>query len=309
MKYGILFLSVLVAVSLNVNAQTQSPTPQPSPRPDARDPRSNAPTNRDINSKFDRLRALEIIQTEERGLNNPVDQLRETIYRKPSKEEIKILSPSSYLLDKYAAFLRQPDAGITKLNADSSCAENSNVVVAKENCLLYAMPGAGTAFSFRVENYRIPHLADLTLSNDVLKTDGILQQGVMVRLGDVSLENVNLNTKGLKYLLDFKPVNNFDEFLQKDRELSNGVKSDGFLYRLGFYADEGTTFALRSIAYKGEIMRSINGVRYNELDFDKRRDIVVAFRIIEKEANGNITLIWKILSKNNAPSLKIKQVK
>jgi hypothetical protein len=236
-------------------------------------------------------------------------ELEETIYRKPNKEEIKALSPSPNLFDKYAALLSQPDTGLVKLNADSTCVEKTGVVVAKENCLQYSIPGAGTAFSFRIENYRIPHLADLILTKDVFKTDGALQQGVMVKLGDVAPEAVTPETKGLKYLLDFKPAENLADLQKYDRDLAKGIEADGYLYRLGFYVDNQSTFALRSIAYRGELVRSVKGIKYNELDFDKRKDIVVIFRVVEKDTNGNITLLWKILAKNNSPVLKIKQTK
>jgi len=289
---------------LCVNAQTATPTPQP---------RTKSPKRiispRDSNATFDQLAGLDIPRTRESSVNNPLGEIEERIYRKASKEEVQILAPAPHLVDKYAIFLRQSNVGIIKLNADSSCVESPEILVAKENCLQYTMPGAGTAYSFRVESYRLPRLADLVLSKDVLKTDGVLQQGIMVNLGDIPLENISLQTKGLKYLLDVKPVSDIESFLKLDRELSKGIEADGFLYRLGFYAKEQSTFALRSIAYKGKFFRSIKGVTYNELDFDKRKDIVVVFRVVEKEKNGNISILWKVLSNSNAPALKMEPAK
>jgi hypothetical protein len=190
------------------------------------------------------------------------------------------------------------------LNGDSSCSQSPGIVVAKENCLPYKLPGAGTAYSFRFESYRLPHLADLILSSNILKTDGILQQGLMVNLGNVPLEEVTLQTRGMKFLVDFMPGTNPENLLKLNSQLSKGIQADGFLYRLGFYVDDQVTFALRSIAYKGKVMRSAKGMVYNELSFDKRKDIVVAFRVVEKEPNGNITILWKILSQQDAPNLK-----
>ena len=306
MRRGILFLCLLALGNLLVIAQTEAPTPQPPDRTRSGS-RTSTSVMRESNASFERLRALELVQTKEKASGSSLLELGDTIYRKPSKEEIGNLRPAPHMLSKYAAFLRQPNTGIVKLNADSSCFQDTDVVVAKENCLQYLIPGAGTAFSFRIENYRLPHLADLVLSNDVLKTDGVLQQGVMVKIGDVPLESVTLETGGLKYLLDFKPAADLDAFMKNDRELADGVEADGFLYRLGFYVDDQSTFALRSIAYRGEVIRVVKGIRYNEMDFDKRKDIIVAFRVIDKDSAGNITLLWKILAKNNSPVLKVKQ--
>jgi hypothetical protein len=222
---------------------------------------------------------------------------------------MKVLVPSSDYLNKYALFLKEPNTGIIKLNSDSSCAETTIVITAKEKCLQYSMPGAGTAYSFRLESHRIPHLADLILSENVLKTDGVLQQGILVKLGDVPLDSITLQSKGLKYLTDFVPSTDTENLAKFDRQLIDGIKVDGFIYGLGLYATDQTTYALRSIAYKGKVERFVNGITYNELDFDKRRDIIVAFRILEKEPNGNITIAWKILSNENAPTLKIKQIR
>jgi hypothetical protein len=168
------------------------------------------------------------------------------------------------------------------------------------------MPGAGTAYSFRTESHRIPHLADLVLSKNVLKSDGVMQRGLLVNLGDIPLEDITVQTKGLKYLVDFDPVADAESLAKFDRQLLEGIKADGFIYGLGLYVKNQATYALRSIAYKGKAARSANGIPYNELDFDKRRDILVAFRIVEQEANGNITVVWKILSSKDAPTLKIK---
>lgn len=303
MKYCILFL-YMFSVGV-ICASAQSPAPSPTPK-STRVKMSN-PVGRDSNATFDQLRALEVRRTRESSVGNPLDEIKQRLYRKTNKEEVQILAPAPYLLEKYAAFLRQPDAGIIKLNGDSGCVESPEIIVAKENCLQYTMPGAGTAYSFRVESHRLPRLADLMLSKDVLKTDGVLQQGIMVNLGDVPLEDINLQARGLKYLLDFTPAANAASLLETDRQLSKGIKADGFIYRLGFYAKDQTTFALRSIAYKGKFMRSVKGLAYNELDFDKRKDIVVAFRLIEKDANGNITILWKLLANRNAPTLKNEQ--
>jgi hypothetical protein len=305
MKYWILFFFMALFRGLNVNAQVPNPTPQLNPITTGS--RSNIRIVRDSNNTFDQLRSLEIQRKkEELPINNPLNELKRIIYRKPSKEEIQIFAPSPSLFEKYALFLRQPDVGIIKLNSDSSCVENSEIVTLKEACLQYAIPGAGTAYSFRVESYRLPRLADLILSKGILKTDGVLQQGMMVNLGNISLQEVTLQTKGLKYLLDFKPVADVESLLKIDRELSKGIEADGFLYRLGFYVNDQVTFALRSIAYKGKYMRSVKGILYNELDFDKRKDILVAFSVVETDANGNITILWKMLSQGNAPTLKIK---
>ncbi len=233
----------------------------------------------------------------------------QSLYRKPKKEEIKLMSPSPAVLEKYDEFLKDSNTGIFKLNGDSQCFGGPGVIVAAANCSLYQFPGAGTAYSFRVKSYRLHHLADLILDKDVIKTDGILQQGIMVNLGNVELNQITNETAGLKFLFDFKPAANRESYDKTNLLMIEGIKKDNFMYRFGFFATNETTFGLRSIAYRGKMKRSIDGVNYDEFDFDKRKDIVIVFRIVEKSENGDITILWKEISQKDSPVLNFEKGK
>jgi hypothetical protein len=166
------------------------------------------------------------------------------------------------------------------------------------------MPGAGSSFSFRVETYRIPRLADLTFTDNSFQASGVFLHGIFVNIGDVPLENITLQTNGINYLADFQPEIDYEKAKELDRQLIEGIRQGDFLYRRGLYIVENTTFALRSIAYEGDYYRSIGGITYNELDFDKRRDIIVVFRIVEKDSAGNVTILWKKLQEKESPKIK-----
>ena len=228
----------------------------------------------------------------------------EPIYRKASKEELKAVAPKPELFEEFAGFLRQPNTGLTKLINDTGCSENTKVVVITEDCLKYTMPGAGSSYSFRIENYRIPRLADITFTENSFQVTGKYLHGILVNIGDVPLTEVNLQTAGLQFLRDFQPEIDYAKAKEIDDNLSEGIKQNGFLYRRALYTVENTTFVLRSIAYDGKYFRAVHGITYNELDFDKRKDIIVAFRIVEKDEDGNITILWKILSSKKSPKIK-----
>lgn len=226
------------------------------------------------------------------------------LYRKPTKKELKTVEPSRVLLSKYAGFLRQPETGLTKLIADKGCADNTKVVSVSEECLKYSMPGSGSSFSFRTENYRIPRLADITYTDQSFQSSGVLLQALFVDLGDIPLEQITSQTRGMKYLIEFQPETNYEKSKEVSDRLMQGITQDGFMYRRGLLTVENTTFALRSVAYDGKSPRSIRGLTYNELDFDKRRDVIVVFRIVEKDNDGSITILWKKLQEKDAPEIK-----
>lgn len=226
------------------------------------------------------------------------------LYRKPSNRELKAVEPRRELFDRYAALLREPETGLTKLIADRGCAENTKVLVVKEDCLKYSMPGAGSSFSFRIENYRIPRLADLTYTDNSFQATGVLLLGIFVNIGDVPLAEVSEKTRGLRYLSELVPPADYEKSKKLDSDLSRGVIADGFLYRRGLYMKENTTFVLRSVAFGGRYLRATGGVTYNEFDFDKRRDVTVAFRVVEKDDAGDVVILWKKLREKDSPKIK-----
>jgi hypothetical protein len=296
--------------------QTAPPTSSTSPPATSTQPSSSGNTGRAgqitdrrqlerIDRAFEALRNLEIPQKMERSPASIMSEEIHPLYRKPGKKELKNLLPSRSLLAQYEKFLQEPETGIFKLSAESSCALSTQVVVATEKCLSVNIPGAGTAYSFRAKSHRMLHLSDLILDKNVIKTDSLLQQGLMVNLGNIELDQVSAQTAGMKYLFDLKPAANKEELLSLNEKLSQSVKADGFTYSFGLYVEDKTTFALRSIAYRGKIRRSISGFKYNEMDFDKRKDIIVVFRIIEKDPNGDITVLWKEIFRQDSPVIKI----
>ena len=228
------------------------------------------------------------------------------LYRRPTNSELKAVEPSSALLESYAEFLRQPNTGLTKLISDKGCGHDAKVVSASEDCLKYSLPGGGSSFSFRTENYSLPRLADITFTEKSFQASGILVLGIFVKLGDVPITDVDLQTKGMKYLLELQPDADYSRAKTFSEQIKDGVLVDGFLYRRGLYTADNTTYALRSVAYSGKYFRAAAGVTYNEFDFDKRKDVVVVFRIVERDTEGNVTILWKKLRENASPKVNWK---
>ena len=227
------------------------------------------------------------------------------IYRNPTQKESELLAPGKEDFETYSQILRRSDTGLLKLIGDKGCAENTKVFDVSEDCLKYSMPGAGSSYSFRAENYRIDSLADLTYINNSFQSLGIMSHGILVDVGDVPLEQISLQTKGLKYLTDFQTATDFEEVKKNDRQFLEGIKKDGFVYSRALFAKENTTYVLRSIAYRGNSYRAFQGYVYDELAFDSRKDMTVAFRIVRRDAES-VTIIWKVLDSKKSPKIKQK---
>jgi hypothetical protein len=309
MKSWVLVFCIFLVSVGNSLAQNTQPSPTPIPRSSSNQPtnQNQRQDNRGINAAFDNLRSMELQQNAQPPNELVLREKVEPLYRKPSKKELKNLLPSQSLLTQYERFLQKPNTGIFKLSADSNCAINPQVVVATEKCLSNDIPGAGTAFSFRVNSHRVLHLSDLVLDKNVIRTGSLLQQGLMVNLGNIELDEISAQSTGLKYLIDFKPTTNNEELQKLEEKLGKGIKSEGFTYSYGLYIGDKTTFALRSIAYRSKVIRSVSGVKYNEMDYDKRKDVIVVFRVVEKDSNGDLTILWKEILRKDSPVIKIDE--
>ena len=226
------------------------------------------------------------------------------LYRRPGERELRVVAPDPALSARYAELLRRPDSGIFKLVPAAGCAENAKVLNASEECLKYQFPGAGNSFSFRTESYRIRHLADLTYEAGSFFMPGVHMHGLMVDLGDVPLERVDLRTPGVRYIAAMQPTSDYARAVEIDKQSAAGIRQDGFIYRRGLPAADGHTYVSRSIAYQGRVLRAIFGAQYNELEFDKRRDVITAFKVVKTDPNGALTIVWTRLSNLESPKLK-----
>lgn len=225
-------------------------------------------------------------------------------YRKPTKKELSLVAVDKTDERKYADFLKQNNTGISRLMPDHGC----NGLLKKKSddkmCEKLTMPGGGSAFSFRRETYQFWELADLLFDGKNFYSLGGLSQGFLVNLGNISLSEVTLQTKGIGYLADYVPAENMDGAIGQNNKFATGVKNGDFIYRKALPAEPDATYVLRSVAYKGEVMREFKRIPYNELDFDERKDVIVAFQFIRKADDGSVTILWKKLRENDSPKLK-----
>jgi hypothetical protein len=305
-----LFLFVVFAFGGGASVLAQQSTPQPTPRNTpvpAEDAKKMIQRQRETDARFEALRSG---GTRSRWSNFRVlsGESINNLYREPKKKELQAVAPDSRDLKVFEGFLKQSKTGLIKLVSDFGCAQSTKVIVVTEECLKYSLPGAGSSYSFRIENYRIRRLSDLTFADDSFHGLGVLSHSILVNIGDVPLENVTLQTIGLKFLTQFEPETDDQTAKEVDLSLMEGIEQDGFIYRRSLPALNDTTYALRSIAYKGFFYRAMDGIPYNELDFDKRIDIIVVFRIVRRDEGGTVTILWKELERKNSPKIKQQKV-
>jgi len=215
------------------------------------------------------------------------------LYRDPTREELATMAVQPELRERFAAFLSLPGTGITRLLTDIGCSSSTRTVSASPECLSRTVPGSGSSFSFRKKNYTIRRFADLFFNKGIRSASGQHYQAAVASLSDKTIETVTLDDPQVMALSSIPQASTISE---SQRPLS------GAFFR-SFVPREGTTYAMRYIAYRGEVQRSVRGVVYNELKYDRRSDILVVFYVVATAADG-MTMIWRVLSDKRSPELK-----
>lgn len=298
MKQILFVITVMGLFQMAGFAQTSVPTPRPLGTPAYYE--SNRTYGQGVKAASGGIRSNRQLAN-----SNSIQEIS-ALYRKSTKEELKQLAVNDEDRNKYAVFLKNNEAGLFKLIPDLDCSQNAKVIVATPDCLKYSMPGNGASYSFRVKDYRISHLADIAFGNDSFQITGQMLQGILVEIGDISLEKAETQLPKLSYLMNFHPASTVEQLIQENKKLQTGIVQDGFVYGNTVKAVDNKTYVLRSIAYDTNLYRSVNGITYDEMKFDKRQDVTVAFRIIRREENKSVVILWKELDRKKSPKITMK---
>lgn len=228
---------------------------------------------------------------------------------------LKLIGPDSFYKEKYATFLKNKNVGIVKLYNQQECSLKINKLRVEDleklakTCPTNSMVGNARNFSFRKGEYSDTNQSDLTFDSKNLYSKGLLTLSLMVSLGDKPIEQLDIDSLGVKFLKDFAPPQNAVEIDDKQRELASGFERDGLTYATGFNVLVNHTYALRAIAYRADLSTYTNylglGIRFDPFRNDKRMDVIVVFQIIGQDEKG-ITIIWKELQRKDSPKLKRK---
>jgi hypothetical protein len=182
--------------------------------------------------------------------------------------EKKLLAPAEEDRAAYAAFLRQPDTGIIRL-------------IPRENRL--TIGGGYYSFSRLAHDYG--YGSDISLEQDYLSVGFAgADFGMLTNLGDVPLEDMSLEQPTLRFLASYEPPHREPDARSEQRRVSDGVTFEGMSYRNRLPVEVKSTYLLRSINYD-------------------RADVFVAFRIVRKEVDRSLVILWKLLKKYPKPEL------
>ena len=138
---------------------------------------------------------------------------------------LKWLAPSLAKLEKAnKKFLEQKKTGILFLSVKQPCnfeikkSKNEVYIMSADDrdklakaCPARNFQGEAQHFSFRLKRYTTWEQADLSFSGKALYSNGIFANGVVSTLGNVPIDTLNLDSKGISGHRDIVPAKNPQE--------------------------------------------------------------------------------------------------
>lgn len=195
------------------------------------------------------------------------------------KLEKQLLAPSQEDLDAYAEFLKQPNTGLTRLLPreiyDSSAHPEKRMTI----------HGGGSYFSFTLLTHEYGWGTQIGLEQNEFKVSFAgADYGMIVNPGDVPLEAINFEHPAIRFLASYIPAEEEPRARSEYGRFATGVTIDGSIYKTRTQARLNKTYAFR-------------GVHYSD------SDVLVAFRIIRKDDDDSVIILWKLLKKYPKPEL------
>ena len=240
------------------------------------------------------------------GMDNETKELMEAFER--TKDMLVV--PVNYY-EKYKLLLKNKKVNLARLQPERNCYVGFLVTVKDlEKCAnVVPIPGGGSYYSFRTKlNYPIEKTVVRTSSSsrvydtipyrkagwwnihfvdDIFKVENNSVQGIISEIGDIDLEKLNLTSKEFEFLNNFKLKNTQAEVTEQNEALKTGIKFNDFVYSNTASMKVNSTYVLRSIDYSQSHLQKLYP--------DKRADMTIAFKVVARESDESVIVLWKEL--------------
>lgn len=272
--------------------------------PNTRAPRNPDPNRQDASTRrwYEELQRRENVPTGIGGVSERV----ELLVSKRRENALKKLKPTDEERIAFEEFLKQPNTGLVKFAAETNCAKILDVANPDVDCLNYYIPGKGKAYSFRKDRYVHEAFADLERLNGAFVAPGTYVLGMMASLGDTPIETLGLENTDVYSLTKFVPAQEIENIVEQEKEITKGKLVGSRTFMKVLPIQENTTYLLRSVAYRAKFKNMPKtDNRKGSLDDDDRSDVIIAFRVVRKNADETLLLLWKEIFRRFAPKIEV----
>lgn len=196
--------------------------------------------------------------------------------------ETRFLSPSAEDRAAYAEFLRQSDTGLIRLLPREVYESESY----KNNKKTITMRGGGSYYSFLLRTHEYGEGTDIGLDSGQLRVGFAgFNFGIMTNLGNVPFEEIMPEHPFAHFVSTYSPPVKEPEVRSEQMRFGRGVTVGDTIYRNSFPIEVNSTYLLRSI------------------DYYAKENVLVVLRIVRKDTDGSVIIVWKILKKYPQPEV------
>lgn len=211
------------------------------------------------------------------------DVLKEIAAKRAELQQLEdqFLSPAAEDRAAYKELLGQPDTGLIRLLPR----EVYGSEVYNKNVKTLTIGGGGAFYSFARLTHEYGYGSDLLLEAGYLSIPAAgAGYGMMIDLGDVSLDEITKDYPAARALAAYEAVTDEQHARVEQRQIQAGRILDGATYKSRVPLKLDTIFLLRSIDYNDT-------------------DVLVAFRTVRKDTDGSVIIAWKLLKRFPKPAL------
>jgi len=193
--------------------------------------------------------------------------------------EKQLVSPAAEDLTGNAGFLTEPETGLVRLLPreiyDSPAHPEKRLTVR----------GGGSYYSFTRLTHEYGNGTQIGLEQGQFLTSFAgADYGMLTNVGDVPLEALNFEHAAVKFLASYERALDESQARAEYRRFGTGVSNEGALYKTRQPVKVNNSYVFRGIHYSDS-------------------DVLVAFRVIRKDSDGSVIIIWKLLKKYPKPEL------
>lgn len=192
--------------------------------------------------------------------------------------EQKVLAVADSDRAEFASFLSQPQTGIIRLLPRETYDGNAKRAL--------AIRGGGAYYSFVRKTHEYGFGSDIELAQEQLSAGFAgADYGLLLNLGDVSLEQAANDHAATRVLLEYTPPEKEAEVRAVQRKLWQGMELSGLTFKGRVPAKVSNTYLLRSVSID-------------------RSDILAMFRVVREDTDGSLILVYKVLKTFPKPTME-----
>jgi len=189
--------------------------------------------------------------------------------------EKKLLEPSEADRELYAQFLAQPNTGLIRLLPRETFDRAERMKIR----------GGGAYYSFVLLTHAYGQGSDIELQQNRLSVGFAgYDYGLMAKAGNGPLDEVNSETPSVRALADYKAAATEADARSEHRRIGAGANIGGVTVRSYLPVELNENYVLRSLNYPDS-------------------DVLVVFKVVGKDEDGSVTILWKLLKRYPKPEV------